>query len=51
VVMMFDHSKIGSEQLFRFAVVDEVDTIITGVEADDATVARLEEQGPVVIRV
>jgi DeoR family fructose operon transcriptional repressor len=50
VVMMFDHSKIGNEQLFRFAAVDEVDTIITGVEVDDAIAARLEEQGPVVIR-
>ena len=48
--MMFDHSKIGNEQLFRFAAIDEVDTIITGVEVDDATAARLEEQGPVVIR-
>ena len=49
-VMMFDHSKIGDEQLFRFAAVDEVDVIITGVEVDDAIAARLEEQGPVVIR-
>jgi DeoR family fructose operon transcriptional repressor len=49
-VMLFDHSKIGDEQLFRFAAVDDVDVIITGVEVDDAIAARLEEQGPVVIR-
>jgi DeoR/GlpR family transcriptional regulator of sugar metabolism len=48
--MMFDHSKVGSEQLFRFASIEEVDTIISGVEMDDATAARLEAQGPVVIR-
>jgi DeoR family transcriptional regulator, fructose operon transcriptional repressor len=50
-VMMFDHSKVGNDQLFRFADVHEVDTIITGVGVDDAVVAALEEQGPVVIRV
>jgi DeoR family fructose operon transcriptional repressor len=50
IVMMFDHSKIGNEQLFRFATVDEVDVIVTGIEVDDATVARLEAQGPVVLR-
>ena len=50
VVMMADHSKFGNEQLFRFAGIDEVDVFITGVEVDDATVARLEELGPVVVR-
>jgi len=50
-VMMFDHSKIGSEQLFRFATIDEVDTIITDTGVDDVTAAILEEQGPVVVRV
>lgn len=50
VVMMADHSKFGNEQLFRFASIDEVDVFITGVEVDDATVARLEGLGPVVIR-
>lgn len=49
-VMLFDHSKIGNEQLFRFAGIDEVDTMITGVEVDDAMAARLEELGPVVVR-
>jgi DeoR family fructose operon transcriptional repressor len=50
VVMMFDHSKIGNEQLFRFATIDEVDVIVTGAEVDDAIAARLEDQGPVVVR-
>jgi DeoR family transcriptional regulator, fructose operon transcriptional repressor len=49
-VMMFDHSKVRNEQLFRFATIDEVDTIITDTKVDDATVAFLEEQGPIVIR-
>jgi DeoR family fructose operon transcriptional repressor len=49
-VMLFDHSKVGNEQLYRFAGIDEVDVIITGTEVDDATAARLEERGPVVIR-
>jgi DeoR family fructose operon transcriptional repressor len=49
-VMLFDHSKIGNEQLYRFAGIDEVDVIVTGTEVDDATAARLEDQGPVVIR-
>ena len=51
VVMMFDHSKVGNEQLFRFADIDEVDIIYTDTGMDDATAALLEEQGPVVVRV
>ncbi len=51
VVMMFDHSKVGNEQLFRFATVDEIDTIITDTGVDDETTVLLEERGPVVIRV
>jgi DeoR family transcriptional regulator, fructose operon transcriptional repressor len=50
IIMMFDHSKIGNEQLFRFASVAEVDVIVTGVEVDDATAARLEARGPAVVR-
>ena len=51
VVMMFDHSKVGNEQLFRFADIDEVDIIYTDSGMDDATASLLEEQGPVVVRV
>lgn len=51
VVMMFDHSKVDNEQLFRFADVDEVDIIYSDTGMDDATATRLEEQGPSVVRV
>ncbi len=51
VVMMFDHSKVGNEQLFRFAGTDEVDIIYTDSGMDEATAAMIEEQGPVVVRV
>lgn len=50
VVMMFDHSKVGNDQIFRFADVGEVDTIVTGAETDPATIAALEERGRTVIR-
>jgi DeoR family fructose operon transcriptional repressor len=51
VVMMFDHSKVGNEQLFRFANIDEVDIIYTDSGMDEATASLLQEQGPVVVRV
>jgi DeoR family transcriptional regulator, fructose operon transcriptional repressor len=51
VVMMFDHSKIGNEQLYRFAEIHEVDIIYTDHGVDDATVALLQGQGPEVVRV
>lgn len=51
VVMMFDHSKVGNEQLFRFAGIEEVDIIYTDTGMNDATAALLQEQGPVVVRV
>jgi DeoR family transcriptional regulator, fructose operon transcriptional repressor len=50
-VMMFDHSKIGNDQLFRFAGIEEVDAIITGARIDDGIARALEEKGPAVIRV
>ena len=51
VVMMFDHSKVGNDQLYRFASLDQVDLIITGVEVNEAVAAAMEAQGPRVIRV
>ena len=51
VVMMFDHSKVGNDQLFRFADIDEVDIVYTDGGVDDRTVAHIEEQGPVDVRV
>ncbi len=50
VVMMFDHSKVGNEQLFRFAGIEEVDIIYSDTGMDDATAALLQEQGPIVVR-
>ena len=41
-VMMFDHTKVGSDQDYRFASLEEVDVVITGREIDDATAARIE---------
>ena len=49
-VMMFDHSKVRNEQLFRFATIEEVDVIITDTGVDDAIASLLEEQGPIVVR-
>ena len=51
VVMMFDHSKVGNEQLFRFADIDEVDIVYSDTGMNDATASLLEERGPVVVRV
>jgi len=50
VVMMFDSSKVANDQLFRFAKIDEVDTIYSDSGMDDMTAARIEEQGPRVVR-
>ena len=49
-VMIFDHSRVGNDQLLRFASISDIDTIITGVEVDDVTTSLLEEQGPIVKR-
>jgi len=49
-VMMFDHSKLGDDRLLRFAALSDIDTIVTGVEVDEATAAKFEEHGPVVVR-
>lgn len=51
VVMMFDHSKVGNEQLYRFAEIDEVDIIYSDSGMDDAAASLLEERGPEVVRV
>lgn len=51
VVMLFDHAKVGSDQLFRFADLSDVDTIITDSSVPEATARALEAHGPAVIRV
>lgn len=50
VVMLFDHGKLGADEVFRFATVDEVDTIVTDSQVPDATIRALEALGPQVIR-
>lgn len=50
VVMMFDHTKAGNDQEYRFASLEEVDLVITGRELDDATTARIEAQGARLLR-
>lgn len=49
-VMLIDHSKLGNDQLHRFARVDEIDTIVLGVEASEAEAASLGQLGPLVVR-
>lgn len=51
VVMMFDSSKVGNDQLYRFARVDQVDLIITDTGMADTVTIALEAQGPRVTRV
>lgn len=45
IVMMFDHSKLGVDQMLRFGDIGDVDVIITGAEADPAAVKSLAEKG------
>lgn len=51
VIMLFDHHKVGNDETFRFADIDEVDTIITDDGIENATAEALEALGPQVIRV
>ncbi len=51
VVMLFDHAKVGNDQLFRFAAVDEIDIIITDGAVPADTARALQGLGPQVIRV
>lgn len=41
-VMMFDHTKAGSDQDYRFAGLEDVDVVITGREIDPELAARIE---------
>lgn len=45
VVVLADSSKLGEEQLVRFASLSDVDTLITDAEADPAFLARLRGRG------
>lgn len=49
VVMLFDHTKIGNDSMFRFADISELDTIITDDGIATATARALQDLGPQVI--
>jgi DeoR family fructose operon transcriptional repressor len=46
VVMLFDHAKVGNDQVFRFARVGEIDTIITVAEVGEDMLNALRDCGP-----
>ncbi len=48
VIALVDHSKIGTDHLFRFAEWSDVDVLITNSEVDPAVVAAIEATGTVV---
>ena len=49
VVMLFDHAKVGNDQIFRFAAVEEIDTIVTDDGVPEDAINALRELGPQVI--
>jgi DeoR family transcriptional regulator, fructose operon transcriptional repressor len=49
-VLLADHSKMERDSFCRFAGVEDLDAIVTGVEIDDDTAAELESCGPKVVR-
>jgi DeoR family fructose operon transcriptional repressor len=49
VVVLCDHSKIGTDHFAQFAALDDVDTVITDSALDDETVAEIEAAGPAVV--
>lgn len=50
VILVADHSKVGNDQFIRFAICDEIDTLVTDTGVDDATAAELEATGMTVLR-
>jgi DeoR family fructose operon transcriptional repressor len=44
-VVLADSSKLGRENLVRFAALEDVDALVTDAEADPAAVAELEQSG------
>ena len=51
VVAMVDHSKFGNVQMFSFAAFDEIDVLVTGMNADPEAAAALSNRGIAVHRV
>lgn len=50
VVVLCDHSKIGTDHFAQFARLDDVDTVITDSALDDETTAEIEAAGPTVVQ-
>ena len=51
VVAMVDQSKFGNVQMFSFAAFDEIDVLVTGLDADPEVAAALSNHGIAVHRV
>lgn len=51
VVVLSDHSKFGRDLFARFALLDDVDTVITDTGLDESMAAEVEAAGPQMIRV
>lgn len=51
VVAIVDQSKLGNDQLFSFAALDDLDVLVTDRRADDAAVQAIEAHGVEVRRV
>lgn len=50
VVVLCDHSKIGTDHFAQFATLEDVDTVITDAGLDDETVTEIEAAGPTVVQ-
>lgn len=50
VVLLVDHTKLGTEQLVRYAGLDRIDVIVTDGGLSDADAEALTEAGPRVVR-
>ncbi len=50
IVLLADSSKVGAEQLIRYATLERVDVIITDTDLDDERVEELTAAGPRVVR-
>ena len=50
VVVLADHTKLGSDHLARFGGLDEVDVLITDSGADPELAEAVQAAGPRVVR-
>jgi DeoR family fructose operon transcriptional repressor len=50
VVLLSDHTKIGTNYFSPFAALDEVDTFVTDSGADTGLLEEIEDAGPRVVR-